>query len=56
KRLNYTPEVRAILIAWLNLNRDHPYPSEIHKSALAQRTGLTMQQVNNWFINARRRK
>ncbi|KAI9335164.1 hypothetical protein DFJ73DRAFT_852052 [Zopfochytrium polystomum] len=56
KRLNYSASVRGILLAWLNLNRHDPYPSESEKKELARRTGLSMQQVNNWFINARRRR
>ncbi|XP_040268401.1 homeobox protein Meis2 isoform X7 [Bufo bufo] len=38
-----------------NLADHHPYPSEEQKKQLAQDTGLTILQVNNWFINARRR-
>ncbi|KAI6219071.1 Homeobox protein unc-62 [Aphelenchoides besseyi] len=40
--------------AWLFSNLTHPYPSEEQKKQLAQETGLTILQVNNWFINARR--
>ncbi|XP_055338168.1 homeobox protein Meis1-like [Paramacrobiotus metropolitanus] len=41
--------------AWLFQHLQHPYPSEEQKKSLAQDTGLTILQVNNWFINARRR-
>ncbi|TNN34247.1 Homeobox protein Meis2 [Liparis tanakae] len=41
--------------AWLFQHLTHPYPSEEQKKQLAQDTGLTILQVNNWFINARRR-
>uniref|UniRef100_A0A1I7SAU3 Homeobox protein unc-62 n=1 Tax=Bursaphelenchus xylophilus TaxID=6326 RepID=A0A1I7SAU3_BURXY len=40
---------------WLFQNLTHPYPSEEQKKQLAQETSLTILQVNNWFINARRR-
>lgn len=29
----------------------HPYPSEDQKKQLAQDTGLTILQVNNWYVN-----
>ena len=35
--------------------RQHPYPSEAEKQQLATVTRLSLVQVNNWFINARRR-
>ena len=44
-----------ILRAWLFQHLTHPYPSEDQKKQLAQDTGLSILQVNNWFINARRR-
>ena len=42
------------LKAWWSQNFIHPYPSEDEKIQLAQDTGLTLQQVNSWFKNARR--
>uniref|UniRef100_A0A1I8JGG0 Homeobox domain-containing protein n=1 Tax=Macrostomum lignano TaxID=282301 RepID=A0A1I8JGG0_9PLAT len=44
-----------IMRAWLFQNLSHPYPSEEQKKQLSGDTGLTILQVNNWFINARRR-
>ncbi|GJV11989.1 ribonuclease H-like domain-containing protein [Tanacetum coccineum] len=32
-----------------------PYPSEAQKLALAESTGLDQKQINNWFINQRKR-
>ncbi|XP_053542870.1 homeobox protein PKNOX2 isoform X4 [Ictalurus punctatus] len=36
-------------------NTQHPYPTEDEKRQIAAQTNLTLLQVNNWFINARRR-
>ncbi|XP_063292823.1 homeobox protein PKNOX2 isoform X3 [Pelobates fuscus] len=36
-------------------NAQHPYPTEDEKRQIATQTNLTLLQVNNWFINARRR-
>lgn len=44
-----------VMRSWLFQHLTHPYPSEEQKKDLADQTGLTMSQVNNWFINARRR-
>ncbi|KAK1271847.1 BEL1-like homeodomain protein 7 [Acorus gramineus] len=43
----------SILRAWLFEHFLHPYPSNCEKRMLALQTGLTRNQVSNWFINAR---
>ncbi|XP_051123608.1 BEL1-like homeodomain protein 4 [Andrographis paniculata] len=42
-----------ILRAWLFEHFLHPYPSEADKHLLSRQTGLSKNQVSNWFINAR---
>ncbi|OPJ67469.1 hypothetical protein AV530_018978 [Patagioenas fasciata monilis] len=39
----------------ISLLFQHPYPTEDEKRQIAAQTNLTLLQVNNWFINARRR-
>ncbi|KAK7161278.1 hypothetical protein R3I94_004074 [Phoxinus phoxinus] len=56
KKRGIFPKVATnIMRAWLFQHLTHPYPSEEQKRQLSQDTGLTILQVNNWFINARRR-
>uniref|UniRef100_A0A8C4NBH0 Meis homeobox 1 b n=1 Tax=Eptatretus burgeri TaxID=7764 RepID=A0A8C4NBH0_EPTBU len=56
KKRGIFPKVATnIMRAWLFQHLTHPYPSEEQKKQLAQDTGLSILQVNNWFINARRR-
>lgn len=55
RRGNLPKDVTNILRNWLQVNINHPYPSEEDKMKLAAQTQLTMVQVSNWFINARRR-
>ncbi|CAM0946135.1 unnamed protein product [Alopecurus aequalis] len=43
----------SVLKAWLFENFLHPYPQDSEKDMLAARSGLTRNQVANWFINAR---
>jgi hypothetical protein len=40
---------------WLFEHILHPYPTEDEKKEIAVKTNLKVIQVNNWFINARRR-
>lgn len=44
-----------IMRSWLFQHLMHPYPTEDEKRQIAGQTNLTLLQVNNWFINARRR-
>ncbi|KAK9451679.1 homeobox KN domain-containing protein [Limtongia smithiae] len=56
RRGNLPKHVTDILRSWLNGHVHHPYPTEEEKGMLMRRTGLTMNQISNWFINARRRR
>ncbi|PAN44791.1 hypothetical protein PAHAL_9G070500 [Panicum hallii] len=48
-------EARQKLLHWWELHYKWPYPSETEKLALAETTGLDQKQINNWFINQRKR-
>lgn len=48
-------EARQILLDWWNIHYKWPYPTEADKIALAETTGLDQKQINNWFINQRKR-
>ncbi|KAJ9163763.1 hypothetical protein P3X46_023396 [Hevea brasiliensis] len=48
-------EARQILLNWWNIHYKWPYPTEADKVALADATGLDQKQINNWFINQRKR-
>eukprot|EP00730_Choanoeca_flexa_P014985 TRINITY_DN6753_c0_g1_i1.p1 TRINITY_DN6753_c0_g1~~TRINITY_DN6753_c0_g1_i1.p1 ORF type:complete len:473 (+),score=72.55 TRINITY_DN6753_c0_g1_i1:120-1538(+) len=54
-RNNLPKEVTAKLKTWFFDHADHPYPNEEKKMELANECSLTIMQINNWFINARRR-
>ncbi|XP_068647223.1 BEL1-like homeodomain protein 7 isoform X2 [Aristolochia californica] len=43
----------TVLRQWMFQNFLHPYPKDSEKHLLALQSGLTRNQVSNWFINAR---
>lgn len=55
RRGNLPKAVTETLKKWFQDHIAHPYPSEDEKQKLMDDTGLSMSQVSNWFINARRR-
>ncbi|KAI9475756.1 MAG: hypothetical protein EXX96DRAFT_574513 [Benjaminiella poitrasii] len=55
RRGNLPKAVTAVLRDWLSKHKKHPYPTEEEKAALAAETNLNLNQISNWFINARRR-
>ncbi|OWM90510.1 hypothetical protein CDL15_Pgr014813 [Punica granatum] len=55
KRGKLPKQARDILLEWWNVHYKWPYPTEVDKVALAESTGLDQKQINNWFINQRKR-
>ncbi|KAJ3693837.1 hypothetical protein LUZ60_009317 [Juncus effusus] len=43
----------SVLRTWMFQNFLRPYPKDNEKDLLAMKSGLTRNQVSNWFINAR---
>lgn len=43
------------LKSWWQSHSKWPYPTEEDKARLVQETGLQLKQINNWFINQRKR-
>ncbi|KAL7934444.1 hypothetical protein V8C35DRAFT_28169 [Trichoderma chlorosporum] len=56
RRGNLPKETTDKLRSWFISHLQHPYPTEDEKQELVRQTGLQMNQISNWFINARRRQ
>ena len=52
QRLNHPKKLTKIMMDWLNNHLDYPYPDLETKLYFVQETGLTVGQINNWFINS----
>ncbi|XP_065853768.1 homeobox protein knotted-1-like 1 [Euphorbia lathyris] len=48
-------DARLILLDWWNNHFRWPYPTEEEKEKLSKMTRLGQKQINNWFINQRKR-
>ncbi|KAI1816752.1 hypothetical protein GGS20DRAFT_536065 [Poronia punctata] len=56
RRGNLPKEATQALHGWFRAHIKHPYPTEEQKKDLARLTNLNLNQISNWFINARRRQ
>ncbi|KAL9268764.1 Homeobox protein knotted-1-like 3-like protein [Drosera capensis] len=48
-------DTTSVLKAWWQSHSKWPYPTEEDKARLVQETGLQLKQIDNWFINQRKR-
>lgn len=51
----FTVEQRKVLSNFLGKNAKNPYPTTKQKQILSEKTGLSIKQISNWFVNSRRR-
>lgn len=48
-------DTTSVLKEWWQQHSKWPYPTEDDKAKLVEETGLQLKQINNWFINQRKR-
>ncbi|KAI3468819.1 hypothetical protein Pfo_025482 [Paulownia fortunei] len=48
-------DTTTVLKNWWQQHSKWPYPTEDDKTKLVEQTGLQLKQINNWFINQRKR-
>jgi Homeobox KN domain/Tc5 transposase DNA-binding domain len=51
----FSREAVKIMKSWMDVHRDHPYPTDEEKEELKDLTGLKGSQISNWLANTRRR-
>lgn len=56
RRPNFPKNIVVKLESWLLSHPDNPYPDMAQKKRLSEELGLSIKQINDWFINGRRRK
>ena len=54
-RVEVNARTRQFLLPWALEHLDHPFPEETEKEELIRRSGLSREQLENWFINFRQR-
>lgn len=55
KKCHFPKWVKEILINWLYIHRQYPYPTVSDRNDLLLQTGLSRKQLRIWLINARKR-
>ncbi|XP_043719166.1 homeobox protein knotted-1-like 1 [Telopea speciosissima] len=55
KKVKLSIDARMALLDWWNNHYRWPYPTEEEKKMISKVTGLDQKQINNWFINQRKR-
>ncbi|KNE67731.1 hypothetical protein AMAG_12459 [Allomyces macrogynus ATCC 38327] len=55
RRAQLPVHARATLFEWVGAHRENPYPTRAVKNEIMAKTGLTLAQLENWFVNYRRR-
>jgi hypothetical protein len=56
KRGSLNNDQRAVLTSWLEAHINNPYPTENEKLELIKVTTLERVQIENWFVNTRKRR
>lgn len=55
KKARHSRASIGVLREWFRDHQSYPYPTDEQKESLKQRSGLSIRQISQWFVNARRR-